>query len=444
MRRLLTACALLGGAAALGACSAPPDPISLGQLCAPARSGCPARTVLARQTSAGRNAVDYRVTNLSEEPAEMFLQAGPEALFIEAQRLDLGIADLGPGGVTAPQIDEEFFDLYTARERVIAPGETLHDRLLPDELGREARVVLDISCVPTSSCELEMDYVLVIEPLECAAPEDCAGGWECDVDRGQCAECIAGRDQCAEDQRCELGRCVPPQQSQCQSASPGAGPAPAPSPWLWGLLVGLLGGAMARRAGARWRGGVGRGAWGGALALGLCAPSPPAHAAPPRAGLHVGMSGQGFTGQLSEYTQLGVGISAGQELRWRYAGAGITLSTASFLTSPESEEGTIALPFNRRLLTYSVQVGPRGYVPVWRDELELWGQLNYERFGLASNTLVEVTGLVISSHGAAAGAGVRYTWAPVSVELRGAYHWIPALPGDMVTVTLALGVTSLR
>ncbi|MEC9396913.1 MAG: hypothetical protein VX475_04830, partial [Myxococcota bacterium] len=109
----------------------------------------------------------------------------------------------------------------------------------------------------------------------------------------------------------------------------------------------------------------------------------------------------------------------------------------TFVAKPVEES---APPYLRSFLTHSVMLGPHVYIPLWRD-VELTLDVSYERLGLAANSLVGLTGLELGRHGGAASGRVRYTFAPIIAQLEVGYHLYPGFPGDMVSVTLMLGVT---
>lgn len=429
----------------LTACSPPPDPVTSGQLCAPAdtspQTSCASATTLTRGTASGRNAIDYRLINPTDEIIRVIIQAGPAAIFEDTTSFEMGTTDSDAPITMAPPL-ETVSEFYTRREQVLAPDSSVTGSLLPSELGREGRLRLDVTCVPVDACEVVLEYVLIVDPVECTGREDCPGGWECDGDRGQCVECFVERQEemCEDEQTCELGRCVPPQPSSCAVVAPrlGAPPPDGPLTLIWLMLIAACIGARATRR----RGRAGR------LPILACASiigasvwigdGAQAQAAGPRAELTVGASGRLFTGQLGARTRRGVGLRAGQALRWRWFGAAISLSAATFLTLPD-EQGS-APPFLRSLFTYSVEIGPRGYIPIWR-ELEVGLGANYERLGLAANSLIDITGEELGYHGASATAHVRYRWSLLVADIGGAYHWYPTLDGDQVSVTLSVGIT---
>ena len=435
MRHLAFATALL--LLAVG-CSPPPDPVEMGTLCYSASNpaGCSTEVTLERGTVLGRNALDYRIRNTSDVTVRARVLAGPSELFEDIA--DAGIvSDMSINPTNPSTVDPRTLNGAVLRLPTLEAGEEFTDRLLPSELGRDASIRVQLGCTPTTSCELDMEYVLVVEPVECTAKEDCPSGWECDTDKGLCAECIAGEqeDNCTDDQTCQLGRCTPPQQTSCQSA-PGDAPA-APSLMLLVMLIGIVfSRASAGRGDERPR----------AprllavmltVAVVLLGGQSQALAAEPRAELSIGAGPRFFTGEVGAQTSRGLGISVGQELRVKYFGAGIDLSAATFVARPVEES---APPYLRSFLTHSVMIGPHAYIPLWRD-VELTLDVSYERLGLAANSLVGLTGLELGRHGGAASGRVRYTFAPIIAQLEVGYHLYPGFPGDMVSVTLMFGVT---
>ena len=418
-------------------CSPPPDPVEMGSLCYSGSNpqGCATDVTLERGTVLGRNALDYRIQNKSDVTVRARIVAGPSEIFEDTA--DAGvISDMSVNPTNPATVDPQLADSAVLRLATLAAGEEFTDRLLPSELGRDASIRVQLGCTPATTCELAMEYVLVVEPLECTAKEDCPSGWECDTDKGLCAECIAGEqeDNCTEDQTCQLGRCTPPQQASCQVA-PGTDTTPEPSAWLLVLLLGLL---IARRRG--WRGGMCRNAplfFASSVAVFMLCGQDQVYAAEPRAELSLGAGPRFFTGEIGAQTSRGLGISVGQELRVKYIGAGIDLSAATFVAKPVEES---APPYLRSFLTHSVMLGPHVYIPLWRD-VELTLDVSYERLGLAANSLVGLTGLELGRHGGAASGRVRYTFAPIIAQFEVGYHLYPGFPGDMVSVTLMLGVT---
>ncbi|MFU8807217.1 MAG: hypothetical protein ACNA8W_25635, partial [Bradymonadaceae bacterium] len=116
-----------------------------------------------------------------------------------------------------------------------------------------------------------------------------------------------------------------------------------------------------------------------------------ADAAPPQASFAAGGGARVLTGDLGESAGMGYGFILSQELRSRYIGGSLALSTAFF---PTTRSGP---PIDNSLLTYGVTIGPRGYIPYRR--FEFFGAAEYLRWGVASNALVEQTGLEVMFNG---------------------------------------------
>jgi MYXO-CTERM domain-containing protein len=414
-------------ALALG-CSAPADPVELGTLCYPATATCGAQRIVTRGTVLGRNAIDLSLTNASSTEQTIEVAAGPPLLFeqemgidmpITAPDVDLGVTDVDMGAEDPlnPALDD-LRGLLARRRYVMTPGQTVQARIVPNELGRQATVLLRVSC-EGAGCAATLKYIVVVEPLECSEDGDCDGAQLCDVLRGQCVECVDG-SQCLQGQRCELGKCTPPQVSSCQAAGPDGGPG-----GLWWLVCVLAAlGARKRRKALRPA----------LLALALvCAWPTVASAQEVRAGFSVGTGGYGLTGQMGEQSRVGIGLALGQELRARYLGLGVDLTAAYFVTEP------VGASLSRELVLYSAQVGPRGYIPLGPVELAVGG--GYERMGLAANSLAELTGLRSGYNGASGWAGVRLAQSLAMLEARVGYHYYSGLPGGMITITLSAGIT---
>lgn len=408
-------------------CSAPADPVELGTLCYPATGDCAAQRVVTRGTVLGRNAIDLLLTNTSSAEQTIEVAAGPPLLFeqedmgeelvVAPAPVDMGEVvegDMGVDDPLNPALDD-LRGLLARRRYVLAAGQQVRARIVPNELGRQANVLIRVSCAG-EACAATLQYIVVVEPLACSEDGDCDGAQVCDVLRGQCVECLSN-SQCLQGQRCELGRCTPPQVSSCQSAPGGGG---LMGWWLfiaWGL----------------WRGR--RRLRGAACAAAVCAVmlgGGEASAQEVRAGFTVGTGAYVLTGELGEQAQTGLGLALGQEVRGRYVGVGVDLTAAYFVTDPAG----VAL--SRELVLYSAQPGPRGFLPLGPVELVLGG--GYERMGLAENSLVELTGVSSGYHGVSGWAGARLAQSLAVLEARVGYHHYFGLPGAMWTVTIAAGI----
>lgn len=228
----------------LSGCTPPSDPVLLGQLCTQVQQDCSDRVVLERGVSQGRNAIDFELVNTSNTPQQVLVRVGPAAVFDEVFAQDQTPDEITDEEEAALQ-ESEF---YLMRMLTIPAGDRILDRLTSDKLGRESRLWFSVECVDVEDCDIVMNYVLLVDPLECANREDCLSGWECDAERGRCLECVTGENMCATEQTCELGRCTPPEQSTCQS-TPGS--SPYLPPW-WLVCAGLTWGWRRRWRGLSW------------------------------------------------------------------------------------------------------------------------------------------------------------------------------------------------
>lgn len=412
-RAILLGCLLCIG---MMSCSPPADPISSGRICAPERADCPSKSTVMRTTPFGRNAIDFVVTNNSSAPVKVTVLAGPAELFVEDNMSDMGdMADMG----NVPNLD--LFEFLGVREYEAVPGNTtIQDRFIPSELGRSSEITMQAYCPEDPSiaaCNISLDFVVIVEANECSANEDCDGNWICDTTRGECVECVAGGDQCATGQSCELGRCQPERVSSCAQTQ---GQSPSWPLWiLFGLTIFWRTTRRRRRILPL-----------AALLLVLCTSST-GWAEPPRARVHLGVGPRYLTGQMGELTNFGLGFSLGQEMRGQHFGVGVTLNATYFTTTQPPP------PTSRSLIIYSAQLMPALYYPL--GDFEIFAKGGYERVGLAANSLIRITGEDLSYHGASVGAGAQWVLNPLEIRLGGTWHWISGLPGQMITIELSIG-----
>ena len=415
-------------------CSPPSDPLEFGTLCVQAAAvsdvpgSCGPEVILERDTTLGRNAIDYRITNPTDLPIRVQVEAGDASFFQAAGQIMPRMRYQG-------RVEED--DLVALRERVLGPGESINDRLLPAELGREAELWLAIYCEPVASCAATLDYVLVVDPLECQVKEDCSSGWQCDIPRGSCVECIRGQNDCASGQTCELGRCTPPRQSTCHQPGQGGG---APSLLAY-LLLGLMwwGGWAKRRIRKTL-----------AFSIILCMPSVLALGVfseeasaqqGPQASFCVGAGSHLLTGALGEQTEAGVAFRLRQDVRWGFLGLGVSLEYANHLTTKSQD----VPPFSNQLGVQTVSVGPRFWAPpLFGRALTFYGDVQYARVGLSSNSLLKLTGAgKENSHGYGGGGGARVQWNIVMWEVGAHYVHMVELPGDAIQLTVMAGISTL-
>lgn len=366
----------------------PSDPVDQGQICAPATDECANQNFIYRD-SIGRNQLDYVIQNVGEFTA--FATASAQL----------------PG---ATENDANLVLVATTHQ--IPAGESVGNRWTTQQLGNTSPLLLNLSC---PGCSVSMDYVLTSIPLECITDDDCSGGWFCDQENpGRCIECRSDSD-CTIDQRCNMdqGRCTPPDGGAgCNTA--------AQLPFILGLLF-LV--ALRRRKPPSKT----------LLSTLLLLVAVNASAAAPVATMSVGLGGQLLLGELGEDADPGISLDFSQELRWQYFGAAIHVTAAYFLTNQESP------PFSKGLQTYGFRIGPRGFVPL--GPVELSYGLDYLRLGLASNSLVKLTGTQTSFHGLSAGLGVRYRWSGIEFRLNTDWQPILDLPGSILSIHLSFALT---
>lgn len=379
----------------------PEDPLDFGTICSPARADCPSSVLLQRDVT-GRDQVDYIVRNVGSVVAIVEVVALVPSAVID----DVGLTTIAPE------------DLVARREHDPIPaGEVAENRFTAQDLGVREAFQLGIRC---TGCDVELEWVFSTVPRECAQTDDCPAGWQCDDNLGRCAECLVNSD-CNSDQRCNLetGRCDPPDTT--------AGCSTTGAPGMSGVLIALL-----FLLGLRRRKEV------AAIALLVCLSFTPsvARASPPRASISVGAGARFVSGALAPVTKRGVGLNVGQELRWRYVGAAISLGTSYFLTTQQPP------PFSRSFQTYGVTIGPRLYIPI--HLFEFVAGPDYRRVGTANNSLVRLTGVRTSFDAVGGLVGARIRWSGLEVRLEGGGHYIVQLDSAMISTDLAVGFTNTQ
>lgn len=377
----------------------PSDPIGFGTLCQPAVEDCPASVLLERDV-VGRNQVDWVVRNEGASAVSFDVVA-----VVPQDAPDAGLDELTPEALIAMR---EYAGL--------GAGEEVDDRFTPQDLGVRESFVLALRC---TGCEVELDWVQSTVPRECYENDECVANWQCDQNLGRCVECLTNAD-CNEGQICDVqrGRCDPPDTTAgCSTTS-------SPTPRLPGSLVVVLialVGARRRRIAA-------------AALVAVSSLAVPASASPPRAAISVGTGPRLLTGPLGEDARRGIGFGIGQELRWRYVGAGIALGTSYFLTRQQGP------PLSRQLQTYSVTIGPRAYLPIRWFEVTLGA--DYRRVGLVNNSLVRRTGTRLSFDAVGGSGGFRLRWEGLEVRLEGGFHTLLQNRSSMLSVDLSIGFTN--
>ena len=169
------------------------------------------------------------------------------------------------------------------------------------------------------------------------------------------------------------------------------------------------------------------------MALGLMLLLPfHVEAAPPVASISAGAGSQALLGSIGNDSDIGLTLQVSQELRWQYAGAAAQVGAAYFLTDQQ------APPFSKGLQTYFFRIGPRLFIPLGPLEVPLF--LDYTRLGIASNSLVQVTGTQTGFHGVALGTGVRIRWSGLELRLEGDWQPYLDLPGSIIGIQLGIAL----
>ncbi|TXD38510.1 hypothetical protein FRC98_06400 [Lujinxingia vulgaris] len=386
-------------------CDTPSDPAALGTLCLPATQGCPDAVSLSR-SGVGRNALEVEIATGLDESAALTLTITTPT--------DIGLPS------ETPRVDERW--LLATREYTLGPGERVVERIEPSELTVAPELTLELTS-NGSAGPVELNYLLISEPLECIDDNDCARRERCEPVYGRCANCLSDSD-CAPTQSCsrESGRCFPEAQTGCQTTS-GGGPAA-----LLTLLTALILLAWRRRQGP-----AGPAAFAAAtLTLAMLTLTPGEARAAPGASLSTGGGLRLLMGEVATGASPGWGVALNQEFRWRFAGMSLHFMSGNHATTNDSP------PFDANAQTFALGGGPRGYYPIGPVEAQLG--LDYMRVGLAGTGLVQNTGLDRDFHALGGVAGARWSFGDFHLIGRATYHQLVDASGGMLGVDLMVGM----
>lgn len=390
------------------------------------------RTIL--HPYSGRNVVDFVLYNQGEEAMQVRLTAATVRPSDEGGE-DAGVQDSGGGTsldvpIFLPPLDatdspdaevdadtpDAGFNIgdylnglddespnISQRTISVGPGQQRIGRFGEEEGLIGITMIVQVECL-TPSCQGRLEFVILLGRLECRSSDDCDN-----------------------DQVCEAttGRCVAASNAGCQ-VSPQARPGP-----LWPL-------ALLALAALLWWGRRHRSTWMALVACLLLWTALPSTSYANRAAFsqptsQLTLSGglKQWTGALADDAQTGLSLDITEALHYRYLGLQLSVGTAYYLTRQQGP------PLSSGMQTYSLRLGPRLIVP-WR-QFQFLLDVEYERLGLISNSLVSITGPGLSYHAAGVGVSARWVPLPFLMDVRVGYTQVFGLDAGIMGVWLSLG-----
>lgn len=422
MRRTSSALGLtaacLAALLASAACGSPSDPVSTGEICAPATPTCPARTRLQRSPD-GRNLLDIAIENRGPEATvtlDVSFEGTGDVAFVDAR---------DAGGDTGPPRQAELFPV-TYR---LSPDARIEDRFRSSEIFSLPKLFVRLGCEScpdcTESCDVRAEYVFMSEISECESDGDCSGDKFCDEASGACVQCLSD-DDCALDQSCEesSGRCRPPDQGGCHQTG-----GSHPLPWELALPLFLIFGLRSAPRSAT-------SALCAACILAVLLSVLPARAraAPPGSTVSIGTGPRWVAGALGENVRRGLGLELHETLRWNYGGISAWITANYFVTDQPPP------PLSNELQIFGFGVGPRAFYGI--GPIELMAGAGYQRIGFAPNALVRRTGTDSNFNAVGGSLGAGYRWSQFVVRVDGGLYPILELDGSVVSATVSFGVST--
>ena len=393
----------------LAGCGPQAAPVATGKLCLPATDDCPATRTVER-TGPGSNRLDISIRN-SGPPAVVDFTVESADTADDAFSADTG----------EPGADEGRFAI-TYR---VGSDETISDRFVPNDIFSRKRLELTISC--SEECQIDADFVLASEPIDCESDDDC-GNRRCRETTGVCVECLEEAD-CEDEQTCDTqsGRCLPPAESGCAAAGDGQ---PSGATTLI-LALALLALAWRRRSS---RSSTLRAAPTLALLALLLLPNPATAVRPPSSTLSLGGGPRFVTGSLGSNVKRGIGAELRETLRWKYFGTSFWIETNYFVTTQQPP------PLTNEVQIFGFGVAPRAYIPIGRFDLSVGG--GYKRVGFAPNALVRRTGTRANFN--AVGGFVNGGFHFSSFVVRTGVEFYPILgaEGSLLSINVSFGVAT--
>lgn len=402
--------------AAMVACHVPVDTVSYGELCLPERADCPSSVDLERP-QVGRNAMELTLHAKS-----------PDSTATVRVTTDQEISLPDPREST-----DEGRIILGERDFPAGDGEIIYERLSSYDLTVTSRLRLELICTE-GDCDHRLEYLHLLETLECIEHASCSRGQFCENVYGRCAECTDS-SQCSSGQTCdrETGLCFPGDAGGCTTAS--GGPS-MPILLLLALVIGLF---VLRRPAGHLQ-------FAAAAALvvvvGIVFVAPQPAQAATSASINAGGGMRVLSGEPGRVTGVGWGITVAQQMRWHRLGASFELSTHSFPLRDRrgTDQGNIS--------GYGVGLGPRVYLPLPLNipglnldaPFEAILAVDYTLFGVSDNRLATMTGLDLSYHSLGPTVGIGWRWAGIQLGLHANYSHIFGWPGGIFTVDLMAGI----
>jgi hypothetical protein len=351
--------------------------------------------------------VDYVAYNTGDTQMRVKLTA--TTLRLDGNEADEG--DTGTDDTGSTDTDAIIAGAADEAEFTISPGKRVPGRFSAVKLGTGVSSTLEAECF-SDTCEGYVEWVIILGEVECRSNQDCAADEICD----------------------EISRtCVESSTAGCATIS-GVPTGLFLIPGLCWLII-----RRRRRQGhpPSRRSGFTCGLVALAVAGTLSTAPATAHAQraifdQPTAQLSLGTGIKRFTGALGDLTKPGVSLEVVNAIQFRNLAFQMTVGTAYFLT----DQG--APPLSKGLQTYSLKTGPRFSLPLW--VFQIYAEVEYERFGLISNSLVTTTGNRLGYHAAGGGGGLRWVPAPFFLDARTGYNEIFGLDGGMFSVGFSVGL----
>ncbi len=420
MKRPTSIYLLAIGFAALAAtvsCMDPADPVDYGELCLPATDSCPDHAEL-RRGFVGRNALEFTI------------RAGAAGQSTAVVRV---VTDRELSLPDPRETTDEGATILFEEEYPLGDEEILSQQLTSFHLAVVPDLRIELECID-GICDHRLEYLYLVDSLECVENEGCGRNQFCEVEYGRCAECDDD-EQCGSGGSCnrETGFCAVGESAGCTAASTNGGfPAKSGLLFIMAVLALLAISSIRRR----------RPIVAVVLsAAALVVATPTVASADTGASMHIGGGVRVLTGDAGDLTHPGWGITVSQQLRWHRVGTNFELSTNSFGLTDEAaiERG--------QLTGYGISLSPQVYFPIPVEvpnieaerPLEAITSFGYTRWSVAENRIARVTGLDLNYHAIGPTLGLRFRWNDLEFTSTARYLHIFDWPGSLFSVDVTIG-----